>query len=310
MKQKKKDIFLLVDGSAIIHRAYHAMPQFTSSDGVPTGAVMGFFSMLLKLMQNVEPHYIAVCFDLGKPTFRQELYVEYHANRPKTDTLLVEQFDVVRKMLSEIAIPVFELDGYEADDLIGTVNRSLNESYPGVLVYIVSGDRDMLQLVDRDTHVLMPVKGISEVMIFDSDRVEEKYGVRPDQIIDLKAFMGDPSDNYPGVRGVGPKTASELLSKYEHFENVYKHLTEIESENPRLAHKLAEGVDEAHMAKKLAKIEQEVPMSFDIKLCDASLFTREKFEQAFSVYEFKTLTKRLDDVFGKNGSSKNQMKLL
>jgi len=308
--KKDKDIFLLIDGSAIIHRAFHAMPPFTSKDGVPTGAVVGFFSMLLKLMQNTNPAYIAVAFDRGKPTFRQELYVEYHANRPKADDTLVSQFGEVREMLSEVGVPVFELDGFEADDIIGTINKRLNEERHDVMVYVVTGDRDMLQLVDSDTHVLMPVKGISEVMIYDPARVEEKFGVRPDQIIDLKAFMGDPSDNYPGVRGVGPKGARDLLQKYGHFESVFENITEIEQENPKLALKLAEGVEEANMAKRLAALDCATPIQFEMEKCDVQLFTKEKFERTFEKREFNSLRRRLVDVFGKDGNNKNQMKLL
>ena len=304
-----KSVFMLVDGSAIIHRAYHAMPPFTAPDGTPTGAVVGFFSMLLKLIQNIHPTYIAVAFDRGAPTFRQALYADYHANRPKIDSDLSTQFGVVRDILSAIGIPVFELDGYEADDLIGTVNKYLNEHEEELMVYVVTGDRDMLQLVDSDTHVLMPVKGISEVMIYDPERVEAKFGVRPDQIIDLKAFMGDASDNYPGVRGVGPKTASALLQKYGHFERVFESISKIEQENPKLALKLAEGSDMAMLAKKLAALACDAPVEFDLKKCDMKQFDAEKFTKAFAPYEFKTLTRRAEEVFS-GAEDKKQMKLI
>src|SRR3989344_5641604 len=161
-----RKLFMLVDGSAIIHRAYHAMPSFTKTDGTPTGAVFGFFSMTLKLMQNIHPDYITIAFDLPKPTFRQEMYVGYHANRPKASDELKTQFQLVRDILHEVSIPVYEVDGFEADDVIGTINTFVNTKHKGMLVYVVTGDRDMLQLVDDDTHVVMPVKGISEVMIY------------------------------------------------------------------------------------------------------------------------------------------------
>ncbi len=307
---QNKKVFMLIDGSAILHRAYHAMPHFTSPDGASTGALYGFFSMLLKLMQNVRPDYIAVALDRGKPTFRQEMYVGYHANRPKASDDLKEQFQGIRELLSSISIPIFELDGFEADDMIGTINAKLNAEAKDTVVYIVTGDRDMLQLVDEDTKVLMPVKGISEVMLYDATRVQEKFGVRPDQIIDLKAFTGDPSDNYPGVPGVGPKTAMTLLQKYDHFEAVFERISEIEKENPKLAKKLAEGADQAYLAKKLATIDTNVPFVFSLEECDAAHFTKEKFVKAFAKYQFNSLTKRLDDVFGKNGNNKNQMKLI
>ncbi len=305
-----KKIFMIIDGSAILYRAFHAMPSLTSPEGAPTGAVHGFFSMFLKLMQGVNPDYIAVAFDRGKPTFRQKLYPEYHANRPKAPDDLKAQFTSVRELLAEIGIPVYELDGFEGDDLIGSINQKLNEERKDMIVYIVTGDRDMLQLVDEDTRVLMPVKGISEVMIYDTARVVEKYGIRPDQVVDLKAFMGDSSDNYPGVPGVGPKTAMTLLLEYEHFETVFKNLSEIEAKNPKLAKKLGDYADQAAMAQKLATIDTKVDFDFSINDSDVALFTKEKFAQAFKKFTFNTLTRRLDDVFGKNGNNKAQMKLV
>lgn len=304
-----KKIFMLIDGSAILHRAYHAMPSFMSTNGVATGAVYGFFSMLLKLMHNLRPEYIAVAFDRGKPTFRQLMYVGYHANRPHASQDLKDQFGMVREVLDKVAIPVYELDGFEGDDLIGTINKKINDTQKDIFVYIVTGDRDMLQLVDEDTYVLMPVKGISEVMIYDSKRVIEKFGVRPDQIVDLKGFMGDSSDNYPGVPGVGPKTAMNLLQKYEHFENVFRNIAEIEKENPKLAAKLALGSDQATMAQALATIKDDVPFVFSLKDCEKKNFTKEKFQKVFTEYSFNSLAKRLDEVFGKD-KPKGQMKLL
>lgn len=303
-------IFMLIDGSAIIHRAYHAMPAFTKKDGTPTGAVYGFSSMLLKLLQNIHPDFVAVAFDRGKPTFRQEMYVGYHANRPKANDDFRSQYQAIRDLVGSLSIPYYEVDGFEADDIIGTLNAKINAERKDIVMYIVTGDRDMLQLVDEDTKVLMPVKGISEVMLYDALRVKEKFGVSPDQIIDLKAFMGDPSDNYPGVPGVGPKTASQLLQKYEHFENVFAHISDIEKENPKLAQKLAEGSDQAFLAKKLAALDCNVPFIFSLKDCEIGHLSKEKFIAAFESFEFHSLQRRLDDVFGKNGTNKNQMKLI
>lgn len=307
-RDSQKKIFMLIDGSAIIHRAYHAMPSFTTKDGVSTGAIYGFFSMLLKLIQQIHPDYLAVAFDRGKPTFRMQLFANYHANRPRSTPEFSNQYQTIREMLAEITIPYYEVDGFEADDVIGTINKKLNTEF-GQVVYIVTGDRDMLQLVDGDTKVLMPVKGISEVMIYDEVRVQEKFGVRPDQIIDLKAFMGDASDNYPGVPGVGPKTAMQLLQQYNHFETVFEKISEIESKNPKLAKKLAEGSDQAFLAKKLATMDCDVPLVFDLQACHVSHLSGEKFKDAFAKYEFKTLTRRAEEVMdGKE--AKEQMKLL
>lgn len=303
-----KDIFMLIDGSAIIHRAYHAMPNFTTLEGIPTGAVYGFFSMVLKLMHHIKPAHVAVAFDRGKPTFRQTLYAGYHANRPRSSQEFKDQYQMIRELLQEMSVATYEVDGFEADDVIGTVNQKLNNDYE-IPVYIVTGDRDMLQLVDNDTKVLMPVKGISEVMLYDEVRVKTKFGVRPDQIIDLKAFMGDASDNYPGVPGVGLKTAMRLLQQYDHFEQVFENITEIEAKNPKLAKKLAEGSDQAYLAKTLATIDTSVPFVFDLEECNIERVSRENMKDALSKYEFKSLMNRVDELFdGKE--SKTQMKLI
>lgn len=306
---ESKKIFMLLDGSAIMHRAYHAMPAFTTTNGMPTGAVFGFFSMLLKLLQEIRPVYIAVAFDRGKPTIRQEMYAGYHAHRPGASSDLLGQFQVIRELLSAVSIPIYEVDGFEGDDVVGTINKQVNKKLKDTIVYIVTGDRDMLQLVDHDTKVLMPVKGISEVMLFDESRVKERYGVMPQQIIDYKALIGDASDGYPGVAGIGPKTASALLQKYKTLEKIYENIGEIQKDNSRLALKLANDSDQAGLAKKLATIVCDTPFVFELKRCRMENLTRDKFEKTFKKYEFHSLCKRLEDVYG-NTEKKSQMKLL
>lgn len=302
---------MVIDGSAIIHRAYHAMPPFTTSDGKPTGAVHGFFSMLLKLIQEIKPAYLAIAFDRAKPTFRQQLFVGYHANRPKAPSDLGEQFQIVRDILSIGKIPIYEIDGFEADDVIGTINSIVNTNHKNCIVYIVTGDRDLLQLLDQDTKILMPVKGISQVMMFDRARVKLKYGVDPEQIIDYKALIGDASDNYPGVAGVGPKTAANLLAKYGSFERIYKHISDIEKENPKLALKLAEGAEQASLAKKLATIDCDTPFVFEFEKCGFEKISKKSLTAAFQEYELKTLSKRLVEIWENlNQEKKSQMKLL
>lgn len=308
-RKNGKKIFMLIDGSAIIHRAYHAMPNFTLEDGTPIGAVYGFYSMLLKLMLHVSPEYIAVSFDRGKPVFRTELLPAYHANRPSSTPEFKNQYNMVRETLKEITIPTYEMEGFEADDIIGTIATEVSKKN-GVVVYVVTGDRDMMQLVRENVKVLMPVKGISEVMIYDEARVKEKFGVRPDQIVDLKAFMGDPSDNYPGVPGIGPKTAMQLLEQYEHFEGVFSHLSEIQAKNPRLGSKLAEYTKQAEISKQLATILTNVPIKFKFDECDTKNFTQEKFHNVLKQVSFKSLLGRLDELFGNTGTTRAQMKLL
>lgn len=309
----QKDIFLIIDGSAIVHRAYHAMPALTTPDGTPTGAVHGFFSMLLRLIQELKPSHIAVAFDRPKPNFRKELFKEYQAQRPSMDSDLGPQFGIIQDILKKAKIATYGMDGFEADDLIGTLAHSAKKT--GDVSYVVTGDRDMMQLVDNRTKILMPIKGISEMKLFDPARVQEQFGVPPSQIVELKALQGDASDNYPGVPGVGPKTAAGLVEKYGTVINIYRHLDDIKKDNPRLGEKLEAGHDSAILCHQLASILLSVPFEYSFADCKTSHISYEDWKKAFEKYEFKTLPKRLDEAFGKNAKEEkkenaSQMKLL
>ncbi|HZQ29792.1 MAG TPA: 5'-3' exonuclease H3TH domain-containing protein, partial [Patescibacteria group bacterium] len=248
----KKEIFMLVDGSAIVHRAYHAMPPLTRADGTPTGAVQGFFSMILKIIQELRPAHIAIAFDRPAPNFRKELFKGYQSKRPAMESDLSPQFGIIQKLLEAAKIPVYAVDGLEADDVIGTISEKAKET--GHLVYILTGDRDMLQLVNGKAKVLAPFKGISEMTLYDEAKVKEKYGVSPSEFVELKALMGDSSDNYPGVSGIGPKTATLLINEYKTVKNIYKNIGKIKAENPKLGEKLENGKDNAFLAHQLATI--------------------------------------------------------
>lgn len=310
--------FVLIDGNAILYRAFHALPPLTSKKGELVNAVYGFFSMFLKILQDVEPSYLAVCFDKAAPTFRQALYVGYQAQRPKTADELVPQIDLIHKVLEKMKVAIFEIDGYEADDLIGTLavqavslpstdysrgEKTVDRSRLAVDVIIVSGDRDMLQLVNSHVKVLMPIIGITKMQIMDSKAVEEKYGIKPSQVIDYKALVGDPSDNYPGVSGVGPKTAMELLKEFGTLEKIYENLEALKKKNPKLALKLAEGVEQAGLAKKLAAIVTDAPLTLDIERCSTLHFDMEGAKECFSDLGFKSLLKRLS---GSNHKEENK----
>jgi len=200
---------MLIDGNAILHRAYHAIPKtLTSRTGDPINAVYGFTSMLLRLISDLDPSHIAICFDRSEPTFRHTAFEKYQSHRPAMDEGLSVQFDVARKVAQAFGIPVFDKVGYEADDLIGTIAQNCKKEIDSVV--IVTGDRDILQLVDDKVSVFLPTKGISEGKLMGVTEVIEKMGVTPSQVADLKALTGDSSDNYPGVPGVGPKTAVNL----------------------------------------------------------------------------------------------------
>lgn len=306
--------FVLIDGNAIIHRAFHALPPLTNPDGQLVNAVFGFFSMFLKILSDLKPTHIAVCFDRAAPTFRQTLYVGYQATRPKTADELISQIAMVHEILEKIGIQIFEVDGYEADDLIGTIAfqvvksaklkvKSLQE----IEVVIVSGDRDFLQLINAHVKVYAPVVGLTNTVMFDAAKVEEKYGVKPSQIIDYKALVGDASDNYPGVSGIGPKTAGELLRKYGTFENLYKHIDELAE---KIAMRLATDAEQASLAKKLATIDCHVPISLDREKCTMKQFDYTKVAQILDSYGFHSLAKRLkgetNSGFGERENKKLQ----
>lgn len=309
-----KEIFMLVDGSAIVHRAYHAMPPLTRKDGTPTGAVQGFFSMILKVMQELKPAHIAIAFDRPTPNFRKELFKEYQSQRPAMDSDLSPQFGIIQGILEKAKIPVYAVDGLEADDVIGTIAEKAKET--GHLVYILTGDRDMLQLVNGKTKVLAPIKGISEMSLYDAQKVKEKYGVTPEQFVEMKALMGDASDNYPGVTGIGPKTAVNLINEYQTVENIYKNIKEIKAKNPKLADKLEKGKEHAKLAHQLATILVNAPFEYSFSDCSMKNLDVSGFKKALESYDFKTLPRRLDEVFGKDGellgnqNKRTQMKLL
>ncbi len=304
---------VLIDGNAIIHRAYHALPPLNDRKGQPTNAVYGFFSMLFKIIQDLRPENLIVCFDKKAPTFRKQMYVGYQAKRPKMSDDLVPQIEVVHRVLDAAKIVHFGIDGYEADDLIGTLSKQGVEA--GMEVIIVSGDRDLLQLVNSHVLILAPVTGITNMTLFDENKIKEKYSLTPKQIIDYKALAGDSSDNYPGVSGIGPKTASDLLNEYHDLENLYAHLSKLPN---NLSEKLAEDAEAAALAKKLATIITDAPLSFNEEDCMVSRIDSTGLKKEFEKLNFNSLLKRLPqlepktvvDNKSKDKKSDNQMSLL
>ncbi len=284
------DRLVIIDGNAILHRAFHALPPLTTKNGELVNAVFGFTSMLLRVAQDLKPAYLVVTFDRPKPTFRKSLYVGYQAKRPKMDEGLSAQIERVHQVVACLGIPIYEMDGYEADDVIGTITNKTRKSHE---VIIVTGDRDILQLVDGNVKAYMPVKGLSEAKLFGEKEVEDKFGIKPGQIVDYKALVGDASDNYPGVAGVGPKTASGLLSRFKTLEQTYTHIGEIESEKVRRA--LAENSEQAGLAKKLATIVTDVPITFDIEKCRLKNLDRPHIHKLFEDLEFRSLIPRLGE---------------
>lgn len=276
---------VLIDGNAILHRAYHALPPLTNSKGEPTNAVHGFFSMLLSIIESQKPEYLIVCFDRPKPTFRQTLFVGYQQHRPALADDFKPQIIIVHKILEKLKIPIFEQDGYEADDMIGTL--SVAGKKEDLDTIIVSGDRDLLQLVNGRVKVLMPLVGISKSVLMGENEVKEKYGITPSQVVDYKALVGDASDGYPGVTGIGPKTAMTLLLQFKDFENIYKNLEKI---NPKVSLKLATDAEQAALARKLASIVKDAPAKLDLK--NSQTPSLSEFGKVLSDFGLKSLSAR------------------
>lgn len=291
---------ILIDGNAILHRAYHALPpSLTTPDGQPVNAVYGFFGMFLKILEEQKPEYLIVCFDRAAPTFRQALFTGYHENRPQMADDLVSQVDIIHDVLTKMNVCMMGVDGYEADDLIGTMAHQAAQAKMEVIV--VTGDRDMLQLINSHVKVLMPILGITKMTLMDAKAVEEKYGVTPAQFIDYKALIGDASDNYPGVTGIGPKTAASLLQKLGTFENLYKHLDQVSA---KIAGQLATDAEQAALAKKLATILTDAPITLEKKVCAVSGFDIPAAQAAFEALGIKSLQKRLPPL--RSSSSEGQ----
>lgn len=274
-----------------MHRAFHAIPNLTTPKGKPINAVYGLVSMLISITQNLKPTHLVVCFDEKKPTFRHLEFKQYQSHRPETDKNLISQFEKAREFLKRSRVPVYSKRGFEADDLIGTISKlSVRKPNNFDEVVIVTGDKDILQLVNDKVSLFMPIKGLSNGIIFGSKETKEKLGVTPNQIVDYKGLVGDPSDNYKGVVGIGPKTANTLLDEYGDYKNIYKNIKNIPE---KIRKKLIDGKKSGDMSFKLAKIVVNVPMKFNFKEMDDWDIGSKEVLKLFEQYGFKTLTKRV-----------------
>lgn len=285
---KKK--LVLIDSNALIHRAYHALPPLTTKKGELVNAVYGFTSVLLNVLAKFKPDYIAATFDLKEPTFRHKEFKDYKATRVKAPDDLYEQIPRVKEVVGAFNIPIAEKVGYEADDLIATFARRAEKLHPDVEVIVVTGDLDTLQLVDDKIKVFALRKGMGDSVLYDEKAIFERYGLKPEQMIDYKGLRGDPSDNLPGVKGVGEKTATELLKKYKTVENIYRKLPEIKE---GIRRKLEKDKLQAFFSKKLARLVDDVPVKFDLEKCRAEEYSRVKVINLMRDLEFFSLLRRL-----------------
>jgi len=284
-----EDRILIIDGNSLMHRAFYGVPPLSNRLGEPTNAVFGFLNMMLRMLSEYEPKWTGVAFDTHAPTFRHEAYAEYKGTRHKTPEDLIPQFHVLRDLLPHMGIAVMELDGYEADDILGTCARQAEEK--GIEAYLVTGDKDALQLVSDTTRVLLTRRGITDIHRYDPAALKEEYGLAPWQIVELKALMGDSSDNIPGVPGVGKKTASKLLGEYTDIEGVYTHVDEVSGKS--LKQKLIDNEDQARLSRQLATIDRNVPIDDVFTLCDRRSMEPEPLLEALTRLELQSIIEKL-----------------
>jgi DNA polymerase-1 len=316
--QRKK--IVLLDSHAILHRAYHAMPDFSSSNGEPTGALYGISTMIFSIIKELKPDYLVAAFDLPKPTYRHEAYADYKAGRRKIDDELLKQINRSRDLFKAFQIPIYEKEGYEADDVLGTLAKQLKEEFD---VIIASGDMDTLQLVDDDRVTVYTLKkGIKDTILYDEKTVIERFGFKPEQIPDYKGLRGDASDNIIGVAGIGEKTATDLIKGFGSIEGIYKALEKFEldengvalenSTNEKILEKfkkagikerivglLKQNQEEAEFSKMLATIQCDMPINFEVPTKTwFEDINPEKIKDLFRELEFRSLLVRIDTIFG------------
>lgn len=304
-------ILVLIDSNAIIHRAYHALPKtMSTSKGELTNAVYGYATTLIKIVEDLHPTHIAASFDISRATFRLAQYAEYKATRVAADQELYDQIPKVKELLGAFGIPIYAKEGYEADDCIGTISdkfeeRNKKQIYKGFKVYIVTGDKDAFQLIDGNIYVYNLKKGLSETQVVDRSIIEEEWGLDPEDFVDLKALAGDPSDNIPGVPGIGPKTAISLLQKFDTLEKLYEKIElssgqdgnidlvakELEIK-PRIMRLLLDNKDQAFLSQRLATICRDVPIEFNLEDMKWGDYDRAKVREFFDRMQFHSLLRR------------------
>ena len=307
MEKSKKMTLVLLDAHAIIHRAYHALPEFMSSDGEPTGALYGISNMLMKIIVDLKPDYIVACYDLPQKTFRHEAYDAYKAGRAKADEALVSQLIKSRQIFEAFDIPIYDAPGFEADDVLGTIVEELKNKKE-VNIIIASGDMDTMQLIDgKKVQVYTLKKGINDTILYDEEKVFERFGFKPELLPDYKGLRGDPSDNIIGIKGIGEKTATNLIVSFGTIEEIYKKLKKHPDSilksgiSPRVLELIKNNEEEALFSKTLAKIRRDAPINFTMlgKTFWESADLK-KVEEVFIKFEFRSLLSRIKGFFEKN----------
>ena len=293
---------MLLDGFGLVYRGYYALPPLTTSKGELVNGVFGFCSIVLRGFADLKPDYVAVAFDLSGPTFRHEQYAEYKATRTRMPDDLAQQFPKVREVVKALRIPVYEQAGFEADDVIGTLTVQADKA--GIETTIVSVDLDMLQLVTDQTRLMTTRSGVENTVIYDPARIWERFGLRPDQMIDYKALKGDPTDNIPGVPGVGEKTAAKLVAEFGTLDALYERIEDVKPE--KLRDKLVEHRAQVYEGRDLTRIVRDLPVSLDLAAARLGDYDRDTVLRLFREYEFRTLIERLPAMSGESAADKVQ----
>jgi len=310
MNEKKR--LIIIDSNSIIHRAFHALPTLTTKKGELVNAIYGFLLVFLRVIKEFQPDYIAACFDFPAPTFRHKKFKEYKAKRPPAPKDLYQQIPKVKEFLETFNVPIFEKEGFEADDIIATLSKlaSKKQIFPKIETIIISGDLDTLQLVDSYTKVYLLRRGVKDIILYDQKGVEEKYeGLTPAQLIDLTALKGDPSDNIPGVAGIGQKTAIKLIKEFGSLENLYLTLSQSDKTliiNQRLLTKLEECKEQTFLSKMLATAKKDVPIEFNLEKCFWKEYDKKKAIKLLKDFDFQSLVKRLEELEKKTDDEKNE----
>ncbi len=294
---------MLLDGYGLVYRGYYALPPLTTSRGELVNGVFGFASIVLRGLQDLQPDYLAVSFDLPGPTFRHEQYAEYKATRQRMPDDLRDQFPKVREVVKALRIPVYEMPGFEADDVIGTITQKLDGN-EDLETTIVTVDLDMLQLVTPRVRLMTTRSGVENTVMYDVARIDERFGLRPDQMVDYKALKGDPTDNIPGVPGVGEKTAAKLIREFGSLDAMFDRIDEVTPE--KLREKLREHFDQIQMGRELSRIVRDLPVELDLEAARLGDYDRDTVVRLFREYEFRTLIERLPPMAGESAEQRSE----
>jgi DNA polymerase-1 len=294
---------MLLDGYGLVYRGYYALPPLTTSRGELVNGVFGFASIVLRGLQDLQPDYLAVSFDLPGPTFRHEQYAEYKATRQRMPDDLRDQFPKVREVVKALRIPVYEMPGFEADDVIGTITEKLDDN-EDLETTIVTVDLDMLQLVTPRVRLMTTRSGVENTVMYDVARIDERFGLRPDQMVDYKALKGDPTDNIPGVPGVGEKTAAKLIREFGSLDQMFARIDEVTPE--KLRDKLREHFDQIQMGRELSRIVRDLPVELDLEAARLGDYDRDTVVRLFREYEFRTLIERLPPMAGESAEQRSE----